>query len=187
MIEVLKTGQLLALPTDTVYGVVADAKNPYAVDKLYGLKARPDGKPFQVLVDSIEMAQTLAKFSPAAMRIAEKFWPGGLTLVLPYKPNAPISQTVCGALKTIGIRWPNHTLVTDIISQLGNPIAASSANVAGSMPLNSPAEIKDSFPELKVIEGKAKGTASTVVELKDGNLILYREGAISQEQLENCL
>ncbi len=187
MISLLQHGELLALPTDTVYGVVADAKNPYAIDKLYNLKARPDGKPFQVLVNSLAMAQQLAEFSPAALRIAEKFWPGGLTLVLPFKPDAPISKTVCGSLGTIGLRWPNRNSVNDIIAQLGNPIAASSVNIAGSMPLTSAAEIRDFFPELALIEGESGGTASTIAELKDGNLILYREGAISQADLEKYL
>ncbi len=186
-IKQLKLGKLVAIPTDTVYGVVCDASNSQAIEKLYAMKARPTGRPFQVLVNSMRMAESLAKFSEGAANIAEEFWPGPLTLVQPIRSNKIIDYAVCGNLYTIGLRWPKHELICEIIDKLGSPLAASSVNTAGEMPLKTAREIRNEFPNLYVIEGDVGSTASTVAELKDGNLIMYREGAIARRQLEKWL
>lgn len=183
----LQRGEIVAIPTDTVYGMVCDASNAKAIEKLYTMKARPTGRPFQVLINSMEMAQSLAQFNEAATKIGTKFWPGPLTLVRPIRSNKIIDYAVCGNLYTIGLRWPKHELIAELIDRLGAPLAASSVNTAGEMPLTTAEAIREEFPHLHLIEGETGNTASTIAELKEDTLILYREGVISQEQLEACL
>lgn len=187
LVQKLRDGELVAAPTDTVFGVMADATNPDAIEKLYDLKARPSGKPFQVLVNSIDMAEGLAAFSHIAHRIVESYWPGALTLVLPLKKEAGVSPIVTGSLETIGLRWPKHSLIEAVIEKLGHPVAASSVNTAGEMPINDPDEIKAAFPHLTVAEGEALGTPSSVVELRDNQLVCYREGKVTRNDLERFL
>lgn len=187
VVNILQKGEAVALPTDTVYGMVVDASNAKAIETLYDLKARPDGRPFQVLVNSLEMADSLAQFDKTAFAIAKKFWPGPLTLALPIRSNEIIDLSVCGNLYTIGLRWPDHDPLCDIIEALGSPLAASSANVAGEMPMKTAQEIRNLFSDLHVVDGEASGMASTVAELRDGKIIVYREGQIRKKQLEACV
>ena len=183
----IKAGHPAAIPTDTTFGLVADASNPAAIEQLYALKGRPTGQPFQVLVNSLNMAQSLAEFSIEAKHIARTFWPGPLTLVLPFKANAPISKTVTGSRPTIGMRWPENEALCNLISELGKPLVASSANRSGEMPLKTAEAIRDAFPQLVVEDGEAAGTASTIAELRDGELILYRQGVITESMLREAI
>jgi L-threonylcarbamoyladenylate synthase len=186
-LQIIQNDAVIAAPTDTVYGVIANAASEKAVEAIYALKARPAKKPFQVLVNSLEMAEELAEFSTNARAIANLYWPGGLTLVLPLKPNAPIAKNVTGALITVGLRWPKREEITQLISELGHPLVASSVNTAGEMPLTTAEAIHEEFPSLPLMQGQAGQTASTIVELRGDQLILYREGDIKESQLREAI
>ncbi len=186
-VSALKRGNLVAIPTDTVYGLVCDASNSQAIEKMYAMKARPTGQPFQVLVNSMKMAESVAQFNETATKITDKYWPGPLTLILPIHANEIIDYAVCGNLYTVGLRWPKHDLITQLIDGLGKPLTASSVNMAGEMPLTTAEAIREEFPQLHLVEGETGSTASTIAELKEDKLIMYREGIIAEDQLRKLL
>jgi len=201
----LQHGEVVAFPTDTVFGLGADATHAGAVKALRRLKGRDADKPLQVLVGSLEQAQALGGFSPGALRLAQAFWPGALTLIVPKKPSAAIADNVCG--ETVGLRWPKDFL----LAEYGQPVAASSANRGGEPPLESAEEIAREFgvvtllplPEgeveiacaisgesvptvpLSSSSGRSKNIASTVIEIRDGALQVLREGSITRQQVES--
>src|ERR1700685_3642564 len=123
----IRSGGLVAFPTETVYGLGANALDAAAVQKIYELKGRPSASPLIVHVASIEMAREIvAQWPPLAESLAQKWWPGPLTLVLPKKPVIP--DIVTAGLPTVGVRMPNHSMALDLIKEAGVPIAAPSAN-----------------------------------------------------------
>ncbi len=183
----LAAGDLIAYPTDTVYGVLADATNPAAIAKLYALKARDKTKPLQLLVASMEMAKQLAEFSIEAERLCKICWPGALTLVLPLKLPTLLSPSLYSTFTTVGLRLPNSPQLVEALQLFGKPVAASSVNLAGKQPLQHAADIASTFPNLALIKGETGSIASTVAELKNGKLIVHREGLWSKTQLEEFL
>ncbi|HVX82321.1 MAG TPA: L-threonylcarbamoyladenylate synthase, partial [Devosiaceae bacterium] len=126
----LRAGGVVAFPTETVYGLGADASNSDAVLSIYETKGRPRFNPLIVHCADLAMAETLAVFSPLARRLAT-LWPGPLTLVLPKRPGAPLSDLVTAGLDTVGSRVPAHQLALDLIAAVGRPLAAPSANPSG--------------------------------------------------------
>jgi len=129
----LNAGELVAFPTETVYGLGADATNDLAVAAIFAAKNRPSFNPLIVHVADIEIAETLVTFSPEARALADAFWPGPMTLVLPQKGNAGLSDLVTSGLDTVGIRVPAHPLAQELLRQAGRPIAAPSANPSGKI------------------------------------------------------
>ena len=186
-LEALKNGELIACPTDTVYGVTCDASNLSAVQKLYGFKQRPASQPLQILVNSFAMAESLAEFSPQAQKLAAAFWPGALTLILPRKVKTIIAPKACGNQPTIGLRWPASDVTDALIKELGKPLAASSANKRGDEPLNESSIIARQFPELTLIAGSPSGAPSSVVRFDKNHFTFLREGHITKEQIESAL
>src|SRR5689334_20279732 len=125
--ELIRAGELVAFPTETVYGLGANALYPAAIEKIYAAKGRPAESPLIVHVDSIEMARGLARVGPEkAETLARRFWPGPLTLVLPKQSHVPDRLTA--GLDTVGIRMPSNTIAMALIREAGVPIAAPSAN-----------------------------------------------------------
>ncbi len=186
-VAALLRGEVIAFPTDTVYGLGVDASNASAVEALYAIKGRVKDQPMQVLVSSVEQALELAEFSPRALRIAQHFWPAGLTLVLPKRTSPLVAENVCGNRETIGLRWPQSETTLALISGMGRPIAASSANKTGEPTLNSAEEILAKLPVSCAIPHTEafSGKASTVVEVKGDILHIIREGALTLMMLEN--
>jgi len=129
----LNAGELVAFPTETVYGLGADATNDIAVAAIFAAKNRPSFNPLIVHVPDIEIAETLVTFSPEARALADAFWPGPMTLVLPQKGNGELSDLVTSGLDTVGIRVPAHPLAQELLRQAGRPIAAPSANPSGKI------------------------------------------------------
>ena len=128
----LRAGQLVALPTETVYGLAANAWDAAAVARIYEVKGRPPSNPIIVHVDGLELArQCAADWPPAASRLAEAFWPGPLTLVLPRSERIP--DIVAAGGPTVGIRWPAHPFIQAVIRLCAFPLAAPSANPAGRL------------------------------------------------------
>jgi 5-(carboxyamino)imidazole ribonucleotide mutase len=192
-VDVLLDGGVIALPTDTVYGLAADATNPVAVAKLYEIKKRSADKPLAVLIDSTRMFRTLVTELPQGVEaLLERHWPGPLTLVARKRKAAlqAISRDV-----SLGLRMPDSVVALGLISMLGRPVAATSANLAGQAPARTAQEIAERFGDqldLILDAGPAPETGdSTVLSLLETPFRILREGpvtrAILQETLENLL
>ncbi len=131
--ELILAGQAVAVPTETVYGLAADATNAQAVARIYEAKGRPSFNPLIVHVPDLAAAEALAAFGPEARRLAEAHWPGPLTLVLPKRTTSPIPAIVTAGLATIAIRVPAHPAMQALLKAVGRPLAAPSANASGTI------------------------------------------------------
>ena len=181
--EILAAGGLVAVPTETVYGLAARADDEGAVARIYGAKGRPSYNPLIVHVSSMEMARKLAEFSPAAERIADEHWPGPLTLVLPAKKNAAMASAVTAGLDTIAIRMPGHPVIRALIEMSGLPLAAPSANQSGFISPTSAHHVLSTLDGRidAVIDGGAckSGVESTIIAVRpDGTVDQLRPGPI---------
>ena len=162
-VKALKSGGIIAFPTETVYGIGALLKDKKAIAKIFAIKRRPNTKPLQVLVASLEQAKKLGNFNKQALKLAANGWPGPLTLVVKKKRTVP--QIVTGGRSTVGLRVPDHKLALELIKLCG-PIVATSANEAGEKPALTAQEVKRKVPEVDLIlSGKIKtGTPSQVID-----------------------
>ncbi|RBQ24718.1 MAG: Threonylcarbamoyl-AMP synthase [Methanocorpusculum sp. MCE] len=172
-VRVLSRDGLVVYPTETVYGLGADALSDTAVIKVYEAKQRPLGKPISVAVSDIEMIYGIADVSPFAERFISKFLPGPITIVLPVKNCLP--GDLSGGTGTIGIRYPDHTLALELISMFDCPITATSANISGEV---SPVSVDQvNVPHDYLLDGGVlPGIPSTVVNLETRNI--ERPGAM---------
>lgn len=185
--RLLAEGEPVALPTETVYGLAADATNGEAVARIFEAKGRPRFNPLIAHVADLAMAERIAIFSPLAWRLAELFWPGPLTLVLPLKEGAGVHPLVTAGLTTIALRCPRG-FARDVIAQLGRPLAAPSANVSGRITSTTAeavnAALGDRIP-LIVDGGPAPvGVESTIVKVTADELVLLRPGGLAAEEIE---
>jgi len=190
MNDFLSKGGIILYPTDTLYGLGVDALNVEALKKLKQLKGRDEGKPISIIVCDMEMAGVYAEITPLAKKLAEKFLPGKLTLVL--KANDKLPEELTSGTGTVGIRIPKHHLCIHIVREFGKPITATSANVADMEAKNSVEEILDQFQERSVMIDRVIDTGklpdslpSTVVDARGEKPIVLREGAIKAEDIEN--
>ncbi|MBL3596367.1 threonylcarbamoyl-AMP synthase [Rhodovulum sulfidophilum] len=190
----LAEGRLVALPTETVYGLGADARNDRAVAQIFEAKGRPRFNPLIVHLPDLAAARHLAVFSDAALRLAEAFWPGALTLVLPLRPGHGLSPLVSAGLPTVALRVPDHPVAQGVLSAFGGPVAAPSANVSGAVsPTRSDHVIEGLGQRIAaVVEGGAcpVGVESTILGLSadDGAApVLLRPGGLPTEAIEACL
>lgn len=166
-IKILKSGGVIAFPTETVYGIGALLSRPKAIRKIYKIKKRPKSKPLQVLVASMKQALELGKFDTKALTFAKKRWPGPLTLVV-YKTNK-VPKLVTSGTNKVGIRMPAHRTILNLIRKCG-PIAATSANLSGEKPFLNTKEVKKGLPGLDyVLSGRVKlRRASKVIDATKG-------------------
>jgi L-threonylcarbamoyladenylate synthase len=182
----LRTGQVVAIPTDTVYGLAAAIDQPDAIDRLYAIKGRPDEKAIPVLISDPKHVRTLSPRLPAtAARLAWSFWPGALTLVVPALPDLPrgVTDVTGDGVRTVAIRVPDSALARAIIEAAGGALAVTSANRSGAAPAVEAREV-DGFelsPALLVIDGGRApgGVPSTIVLATSEQPEILREGAIS--------
>ena len=179
----IRAGRLVAFPTETVYGLGANALDPAAVARIFAAKGRPQTSPLIVHVDSIEMARSLAsEWSNAADMLARRYWPGPLTLVVPKRPGVP--DIVTAGLPTVGLRMPAHPLALELIRAAGVPIAAPSANRFTELSPTAAAHIPESLADYTLDGGPARvGIESTVLSLVDAPTLL-RPGVIPITELE---
>jgi len=186
--HLLSSGNIVAFPTETVYGLGADATSDEACAKIYQLKGRASNNPLIVHVPSIEEAREIAVFNQQAETLATKFWPGPLTFVLPLKRDAKISKIVTAGLNTIAIRIPSHEIALELIRATGKPIAAPSANPSGYVSPTTTNHVLSNFPDLYVIEGSNSeyGLESTIIDLT-GKPTILRYGFITPESLSKAL
>jgi L-threonylcarbamoyladenylate synthase len=189
-VRVMQAGELIAYPTDTVYGLGAPASNDNAVRKLFAVKGRQPSKPLPLLIADGMMAAWVADVTPVAHTLAAKFWPGPLTIVMRKQPE--FRSVALARLETVALRVPAYDLVRDIIRGLGEPMTGTSANRSGSRPPVSASEVAFQLGEMitLVIDGGRTegGKESTVIDLtQDGGPKLVREGPVGRDELERVL
>jgi L-threonylcarbamoyladenylate synthase len=185
----LRAGEVVAFPTETVYGLGADATNSDAVLKIYETKGRPRFNPLIVHVTDLAMARRYVDISPLAERLAT-LWPGPLTLVLPKRPDAALSDIVTAGLDTVGIRIPDHPLALALIRAAGRPLAAPSANPSGKLSPTTAAQVRRAFHDrVPVLDGGASqsGVESTILAVTGDTVTQLRAGALPRDRIEALL
>ena len=188
--RLLQQGELVALPTETVYGIAADARNGEAVKKIFEAKGRPQDNPLIVHICGMEMLNGIVSEVPErAKKLAAAFWPGPLTMVMPRGPE--VSDVTCAGLDTVGVRMPSHPVVQQVIKASGVAFAAPSANLSGKpSPTNAPDTLADMDGRLPLIldGGESNvGVESTVVAVTGEHPLLLRPGYVTKEQMEAVL
>ncbi len=180
-------GQPVAVPTETVYGLAADARNAEAVARIYAAKGRPDFNPLIVHVADLAAAERLGVFGDAERALAARFWPGPLTLVVPRTADCPVASIATAGLDTIAIRVPGHRAMQALLAETGAPLAAPSANASGGV---SPTKAEHVLATLDgrialVIDDGActAGVESTIARVKDGVVEVLRPGPVTAEML----
>jgi L-threonylcarbamoyladenylate synthase len=185
----MRQGQLVCFPTDTVYGIGAAASSDDAIRRLYAVKGRAPDKPLPLLISQPAEAAYYAEVTPVAKTLIARFWPGPLTIVL-RKVDGLRSRALAGQ-KTVALRVPDNDVPRGIAKMLGEPVTGTSANRSGSRPPVSAAEVAFSLGEMVslVIDGGRSegGVESTVIDLSGGAPALLREGAVSREELAKAL
>lgn len=189
---ILRAGGLVAVPTETVYGLAARADSPEAVAAIYRAKGRPDFNPLIVHIATLDAARELAQIDQRAEALAAAFWPGALTLVVPRNPDARIASAVTAGLPTIALRCPAHPAMRGLLEAAGLPLAAPSANPSGGVSPTTAAHVAASLgdgPALILDGGPcAAGLESTIVALReDGGWQLLRPGPVTEEQIARLL
>ncbi len=188
--KIIRSGGLVALPTETVYGLGANGLDPEAVDQIFTVKGRPNDNPLILHIADASQIDTLCHHVPeSAYRLAEKFWPGPLTIVLPAKSCVPKRTT--GGLDTVAVRCPDNAVTREVIRLAGVPIAAPSANISGKPSTTTAQHVLDDHDGKipLIIDGGAcrVGVESTIVDLTEDRPRLLRPGGITPEQLTEVL
>jgi len=185
----IREGRLVAFPTETVYGLGANALNPLAVAKIFELKERPSFDPLIVHIASVDDLDKLTVNKDSrVLQLAEKFWPGPLTIVLPKSDIVP--DIVTSGLDTVGIRMPNNPIALELIRKAGCPIAAPSANKFGRVSPTTAQHVKKQLPNVDYIldGGKTQvGIESTIITLNEKGFEILRHGVITREDLESVV
>ena len=200
--QILRDGGLVAVPTETVYGLAARADSEEAVAQIFAAKGRPSFNPLIVHVSDADQARALVAMEPRALALADRFWPGPLTLVLPRAPDAPVASprhenaavtsSIHAGLPTLAVRCPAHPVMRAVLDELAIPVAAPSANASETVSPTTPEHV------LATLDGRIdavldagaseRGLESTIVALRqDGGWSLLREGPIGREILEDAL
>jgi len=189
-VEALRAGELVVFPTETVYGLGANAANPPAVRKIFEVKGRPPDHPVIVHLDDPRyLHRWVSQMPPVAQALADKFWPGPLTLILPKAEN--VNEIVTGGQDSIGIRVPSHPIAQQLLNAFGGGLAAPSANRYGRLSPTKPEHVRDELGDaVKVIlDGGDSpiGLESTIVSCLDNQARLLRPGFITRSQLEQVV
>lgn len=186
--RLLREGKLVSFPTETVYGLGADATNDEAVASIFAAKGRPQFNPLIVHIANPDEAKRHAHVSPLAQALIDRFWPGPLTLVLPRRPDCTISWLATAGLDTIALRCPAHDVAQALLRTFGGPLAAPSANASGSVSATTAQHVEDSLDGavgLILDGGPAKlGLESTIIGLSTGKAVMLRPGAITRARIE---
>jgi L-threonylcarbamoyladenylate synthase len=185
--ELLRTGGLVAFPTETVYGLGADATNSEAVARIFAVKGRPHFNPLIAHVVDLAAAEKLAVFDQRARKLARAFWPGPLTLVLPRRPSSGLSELMTAGLDTVAVRVPSHGVARALLQAAGMPVAAPSANRSGRVSPTTAAHVASDLGDdvACILDGGAcdHGVESTVVAF-GAHVVILRPGSVTAEQIE---
>ncbi|WP_299362458.1 L-threonylcarbamoyladenylate synthase [uncultured Paracoccus sp.] len=189
--RLLAAGEVVAIPTETVYGLAGDARNAAAVARIYEAKGRPDFNPLIVHVGDTSAAEAIAVFDDAARQVAQALWPGPLTLVLPLRPGAGIASLVTAGLDSVAVRVPAHPAARAILRAFGGPLAVPSANVSGRISPTTAAHVLDPDGGLDgriaavVDAGPCEvGLESTILGWRNGRATLLRPGGVPVDRIE---
>jgi L-threonylcarbamoyladenylate synthase len=189
--QMIRSGALVAFPTETVYGLGADATNGEAVARIFEAKGRPTFNPLIVHVLGLEHALIIGTFSPMARKLTEAFWPGPLTLVVPRSPTSDVSDLVSAGLPTVALRSPHHPVARALLSEAHRPLAAPSANRSGHVSATSAEHVGADIGNKAalILDGgpTTLGLESTVVSLVGEMPILLRPGAVTAEAIEEVI
>ncbi|MDX2307229.1 MAG: L-threonylcarbamoyladenylate synthase [Hyphomicrobium sp.] len=184
----IRAGQLVAMPTETVYGLAADATDGEAVARIFAAKGRPSFNPLIVHVPDLAAASELGGFDDTARRLAERFWPGPLTLVVPRAPGCPVTELATAGLDTIALRAPSHPVARALLAAAGRPLAAPSANRSGHVSATTATHVAADLEGrvAAILDGGVAphGIESTIVGFDGDDVVLLRPGAISVEVIE---
>jgi len=190
-VEILRAGGLVAFPTETVYGLGADAASPRAVARIYAAKGRPSFNPLIAHVADLSAARREARLGAPALRLAEAFWPGPLTLVAPAAPQGRVCELARAGLSSVALRIPSHPAALALLRAFGGPLAAPSANVSGHVSPVTAAHVAEDLAgriDLILDGGRAQaGLESTIVSFLGETPALLRPGAIAREAIEAVL
>ena len=187
----LQQGKVVGIPTETVYGLAADARNPEAVRQIFAAKGRPADNPLIVHIAEMQaLEQVAAVVPPLAVKLAERFWPGPLTMILPKRSDIP--EITSGGLDTVGIRMPSHPVARALILLSGVPIAAPSANISGyPSPTTAQHVMRDMHGKIAAVVdggGCSVGVESTVIALENDDTVrILRPGYVTKEMLEEIV
>ena len=187
-VKILQKGGVIAFPTDTVYGLGADAFNSTAVEKIYEIKSRPKHQQFPLLIADVKQLSTLAEPIPEiAWFLARRFWPGGLTFILSKRDSVPAYLT---SRPTIAVRVPNHPVCLALIQHLGNPLIGTSANISGQPAALTAEEVGQQLGgkiDFVIDGGKCPGgKESTVVDVTHEAPVILRQGIIPSHELDKA-
>jgi L-threonylcarbamoyladenylate synthase len=195
-VAVLRSGGVIALPTDTVYGIAVALENPGGIEQLYAAKSRPPDKAIALLLADVDQAAEIGELSEAARALAGAFWPGGLTLVVPRRTDRPLPAALTGGalapgeIVTVGLRVPAHATPRALAAALG-PLPTTSANRSGEPEARDADEIEAILGDAidLILDGgpSAGGLASTVVDLSDADLRILRHGAVPESAIRRSL
>jgi L-threonylcarbamoyladenylate synthase len=189
--RILLAGGLVAMPTETVYGLAADATSDIAVAKIYAAKGRPSFNPLIAHVEDLAAARQQAIFTSAAEALARAFWPGPLTLVLPIGPQATVCALARAGLDSIALRVPAHAIARQLIAATGRPLAAPSANISGHVsPVTAAHVTQDLAGRIDLVLDAGPcviGVESTIISCLEGGPFLLRPGGISRDAIEAVL
>jgi L-threonylcarbamoyladenylate synthase len=186
-ITLLQKGEVIAFPTDTLYGVGADLSNEEAVSKLYAIKERPQELPLILLgASKDDLLPYVLDWPPLAEKLSKDFWPGGLTIIL--KKSFKVPDYVVSNMDTVGIRVPNHPVILKILEEYGKPIATSSANLSGNASSNTGRHVAEElqYTDLALLLDAGKtpeSEQSTLIDLSGEEPVILREGVIPSEKL----
>lgn len=186
----LREGELVGVPTETVYGLAARSADAEAVAKIYETKGRPRFNPLIVHVATMEQAMRLVDLDPCGNRLFSMFWPGPLTVVLPLKQDAPIADLVTAGLPTLAVRMPAHPVARQLLEALGEPFVAPSANPSGRLSPTLAAHVEEAFGgTIPVLDGGPceAGLESTIISLTHSRPTLLRPGVITAQEIEAVL
>lgn len=185
-LEIIRKGGIVAAPTDTVYGILADATNESAIKKVFEIKKRPMNKPLITLVSSLQMAKTLASFSQKVEDILTDLWlvkKYPITVIL--KADDCVSKLITAGGDSVAVRLPNNQFCFDLINQLGRPLVAPSANISNHNTATTYEDVVQDFQDrIPIIKGTCNKLASTIVEFSDDSINILREGAVSKTELK---
>ncbi|MCB0390064.1 MAG: threonylcarbamoyl-AMP synthase [Bdellovibrionales bacterium] len=187
----LEQSDVVAIPTETVYGLAARIDRPEAIEKIFRIKERPSFDPLIVHVSSIEQAKLYAnEWTEIHQKLASQFWPGPLTLVV--SKNDKVSTVITSGLDSVGLRYPQHLLTLSLINKIGVPLAAPSANKFGKTSPTTAQHVKESLPEVEILDGGdcKVGIESTIVSIQNGSSVkvqLLRPGMIQWTQIKEAL
>jgi L-threonylcarbamoyladenylate synthase len=182
----VRRGEVVGIPTDTFYGLAADPFNLSAIEAIYRVKGRPEDRALPILVSSIEQALTLAKeVPPVFLTLAQKFWPGALTLLVDASQKLPLKVTANKG--RVALRWPGSAVVTALIEHLGHPVTGTSANISGHPSCSNADDLMmqlgDRLPLILDSGETGAMLSSTIVDLRDGTWRIVREGLVSEQEI----